>query len=452
MPISTAPIFTVGQINTQIKYLLEHTFPAITVRGELKEAKIAGRNNHLYGKLTDETGTNNLSIVIWNSNLQRLNVRPESLIGQQVLAKGQVSSFPGRGDIQLNVTGLEPVGAGTQLMQLELLKQKLAAEGLFDRERKRALPEFPKNIAVITSDTGAAIHDIAVTLAKRYPLTAVYLFPAQVQGVLAVNSICQALDIVRQQSKKLSLDILIIGRGGGGTEDLSAFNNEQVVRSVAGMPIPVVSAVGHEINRSLVDFAADCYAPTPTGAATIVSPDSHEISSFLAQGQRALNNNIKLILIEAKNRLIQKEVSLQGQTRKRLATAEQHLDFLAGSLEKYNPARQLWARQADFAEHANMLHESIDDYLHERTLLVADLHNRLSAAINNRLARDKQALQMWCQRLEDLAPERVMERGYAILLDDKRHQVVLEGMTSGAKITALVKGGSLEATVDKVNH
>ncbi len=442
-------IFSIEQISKSVKELLETAYASIAVRGELKEAKVAGANGHIYGKLTD--GIHNLTIVVWRQTWQKMAVRPEEYVKQEVVVRGRISSYPTRNEVQLVVASIAPIGLGTKLLELEQLKQKLAAEGLFAAERKRALPAFPKNIAVITSGTGAAVHDIYAVWKKRYPMLDVWVFPAQVQGALAPASILKALSLVKENVKKLALDLLIIGRGGGASEDLNAFNDEKVVRTAAAMPIPLISAVGHQINSTLLDYVADVQATTPTDAAVKAVPDLTEVRRFLKISENRFNMSIELTLRREKETYSHFEVLLKESMRSLFTIKAQTLDSVADILAAQNPSDTLWQRRALYTEYANNLRQSAENMLTrkneelnaQKLLLKSNLQAFLKA----------RAIEVggYERRLSDLSPQRVLERGYAIVLNKEGRHLSLKEAKVGEAMNILLEGGHIGATIDKID-
>lgn len=263
---------TVSELNEHVRSLLAASpvLADVTVRGEISNFTFHRASGHLYFSLKDPDGV--LSAVMFRSSAQRLRFQPEN--GMKVLARGSVSVFVRDGKYQLYVTSMEPDGIGSLYLAFEQLKKKLEGEGLFDQKRKRALPRIPRRIGVITSPTGAAVRDILQILGRRFPYAEVVLYPALVQGIDAPAALRAG---VRYFNTARSVDVLIIGRGGGSFEDLYAFNDEQLAREIAASAIPVVSAVGHETDFTICDFVADCRAPTPSAAAELVVPDVQEL-------------------------------------------------------------------------------------------------------------------------------------------------------------------------------
>ena len=265
-------VLSVSELTGDIKSLLEGNFLDIKVEGEISNAS-KSRNGHVYFTLKDEDAQ--LSCVIWRSTAQRLGT--ELADGQQIVAGGDIQVYPPHGKYQLIVKSVKQAGIGALQEAFEKLKAKLKEEGLFDQTHKKPLPKFPMRIGVITSQTGAAFHDITDTLERRWPLAEVLLHHASVQGVNAAPELVKAINWF---SEKQNVDVLIVGRGGGSLEDLWPFNEEAVARALFDCKVPVISAVGHEVDFSISDFVADSRAATPTQAAIIATPDINEVRMF----------------------------------------------------------------------------------------------------------------------------------------------------------------------------
>jgi len=269
----TSKVVSVSDITRQIKQSLEQRFTKVWVQGEISNFK-HHTSGHLYFTLKDEGAQ--ISATMWRSRVANLLFAPED--GMKVIARGGITVYPPRGNYQIDVERLTPVGIGELQIAFERLKRKLAAEGLFDESRKRPLPQFPERIGVITSETGAALQDIRTVLARRFPFVEVILIPVRVQGAGASDEIAQGL---RDMNRFGGVDVIIVGRGGGSLEDLWAFNEEIVARAIAASRVPVVSAVGHEIDFTIADFVADLRAPTPSAAAEMVVPDRTELLELI---------------------------------------------------------------------------------------------------------------------------------------------------------------------------
>lgn len=269
-------ILTVTELNSRLKILIEENFRFVHLIGEISNFKAHSQSGHYYFTLKDDSSQ--VQAVMWKTRNQSLLYTPED--GMQVVIKGRLTVFGARGSYQVEVWEMLPQGAGELRLRFEKLKQKLYDEGLFDDSLKKELPRFPQNIAVLTSRTGAVIHDFVNVVSRRYPLLSLYLFPVNVQGAKAHESIIEALKSAEKLSKSGrigKIDIIVIARGGGSLEDLWPFNEEKLARAVFDCKIPVVSAVGHEVDFTICDFVADLRAPTPSAAAELVTPDKEEL-------------------------------------------------------------------------------------------------------------------------------------------------------------------------------
>ena len=280
------PVFTVSDINSYIKALLnsDESLKFIYIKGEVSNFKMAS-NGHFYFSLKDDKSM--ISAMMFSSYANKNAFKPEN--GQEVVVFGSIDAYVGRGSYSIIVYQMEEVGAGQALLELEKLKKKLKEEGLFDESRKRPINLYPKAIGVITAPNSATIKDILFNLNRRYPVADVYVFYSAVQGDNAAKELLNAFNI----AQTYPLDTLLIGRGGGASEDLSAFNDEALVRAIAGSKMPVIACIGHEIDSTLVDFVADKRASTPTGAAELATIDQREIIQHLAYSLNDMEEAIK---------------------------------------------------------------------------------------------------------------------------------------------------------------
>lgn len=293
----TPSILSVSELTDEIKTLLEGNFLDIKVEGEVSNAKTSA-NGHVYFTLKDEDAQ--LSCVIWRGIAQRIGT--ELMDGQQIVAGGDIQVYPPHGKYQLIVRSVEQAGVGALQEAFEKLKAKLKEEGLFDEEHKKPLPKFPEKIGVITSETGAAFHDIRDTLERRWPVADVLLHHASVQGVNAAPELVKAINWF---SERKNVDLLIIGRGGGSLEDLWPFNEEAVARALYACKLPTVSAVGHEVDFSISDFVADARAATPTQAAIVATPDINEYRIYADDLGTRLSDYVITRIREQKKRVEQ---------------------------------------------------------------------------------------------------------------------------------------------------
>ena len=328
------PVFTVSDINQYIKAILnnDENLKFIYVKGEISNFKMAS-NGHFYFSLKDDKAM--ISAMMFSSYANKNAFTPEN--GQEVVVFGSIDAYPGRGTYQIIVYQMQEVGAGQALLELEKLKKKLKEEGLFDASRKRPINLYPKAIGVITAPNSAAIKDILFNLKRRYPIADVYVFYSAVQGDNAAKELLNAFNI----AQTYPLDTLLIGRGGGASEDLSAFNDETLVRALATSKMPIIACIGHEIDSTLVDFVADKRASTPTGAAELATVNQEDIlqhlSVSLEQMEESLNNyvnNLKEDLSSLKEDLNQSILNLLNKEK-------QLLEHKKATLEALNPQNVL---------------------------------------------------------------------------------------------------------------
>jgi exodeoxyribonuclease VII large subunit len=312
-------VFAVGEINALVRGLIEGEFPAVAVAGEVSNLRVPA-SGHLYFKLKDAEAQ--LAAVCFRSDARLIDFELED--GAQVVARGNLTVYEAQGSYQMVVRSLEPAGRGDLERAFRLLTAKLKAEGLFDEARKRRLPRYPRRLAVVTSPTGAAIRDILSTLQRRYPCVEVLVAPVQVQGDAAPAQIVGALDAI---SARGDVDVLILGRGGGSIEDLWAFNDEGVARAIHRCRVPVISAVGHEIDFTIADFVADVRAATPTMAAEIAVPAREEVLARVAALEQRALERLRARVAVAGRRVAELVRSYGlGQVRGRIERAMQRLD------------------------------------------------------------------------------------------------------------------------------
>lgn len=400
-PTVARQILTVRALTLYIKGLLERDpeLAAVWVRGELSNCKIYPGSGHMYFTLKDEASA--INGVMWRSEVQKLRFRPQD--GMQVLVWGNIGVYETAGRYQLYAREMEPAGVGALYLQLEELKQKLAAEGLFAPERKRPLPYLPRRVGVVTSPAGAAVRDIIIVCRRRWPGVRIVLAPAVVQGAEAPASIVAALALVAQVPE---VDVIICGRGGGSLEELWGFNDERVVRAIAACPMPVISAVGHETDTTLADFAADRRAATPSNAAELAVPEAAALRGALADYRLRLGQAL----------------------RRRIGVERGRVDVL---LRRATLARP----QARVAQ---------------GRLRVDELSHRLGLAVRRRVQREQGRLQRAAAALEAMSPLAVLGRGYAIAF--KGGHVLKEAGTAspGDSIRVRLHQGQLTARVESV--
>ena len=324
------PVFTVSDINNYIKALLnsDETLKYIYVKGEVSNFKVAS-NGHFYFSLKDDKSM--ISAMMFSGYANKNAFKPEN--GQEVVVFGSVDAYVGRGSYSIIVYQMEEVGAGQALLELEKLKKKLKEEGLFDESKKRPINLFPKAIGVITAPNSAAIKDILFNLNRRYPVADVYVFYSAVQGDNAAKELLNAFNI----AQTYPLDTLLIGRGGGASEDLSAFNDEALVRAIAGSKMPVIACIGHEIDSTLVDFVADKRASTPTGAAELATVDQREIIQHLVYAANDMEEALKNRLNKMEEDLSSYKEDLNNSLLNLVRQQSQLLVHKKATLEALNP-------------------------------------------------------------------------------------------------------------------
>lgn len=438
---------TVTQLNRQVRSLLESHFDFLWVEGEVSNF-VAPSSGHWYFSLKD-SGAQVRCAMFRNRN-QRLKFTPDN--GDHIRVRCRVSLYEGRGEFQLIVEHLEHAGAGALQAAFEKLKAKLLAEGLFDAGRKQPLPERVSRLGVVTSPTGAAIHDILTVLQRRAPWIEVYVLPVAVQGEGAAAEIAAAIERANrwQREGKIALDALIVGRGGGSLEDLWAFNEEVVARAIAASELPIVSAVGHEVDFSIADMAADHRAPTPSAAAELLSPDQRELQQRLQAIEANLVRLIRRKLSAAATELahLQKRLKHPGH---RLREQAQRLDDLEQRLIR---AQQnlLQRRRGQLALLESRLRaRSPLPRLQQLQRDTERLSQRLEAAMRQQLQRNRQRLAHLAQMLDSLSPLATLQRGYAIVTDSQGKVVTdASAVAPGDEVEARLAKGRLGLTVKNV--
>lgn len=434
---------SVSELNHQARHLLESSFMQVWVEGELSSFSRPS-SGHWYFSLKDQKCQ--IRCAMFRGANQRIRNLPKE--GDQVRIRGKVTLYENRGDFQIIVEHLEPAGLGPLQQAFEALKMKLQAEGLFDPARKKPLPATPRHIGVVTSPTGAAIHDILTVLARRCPAIPVTLYPTAVQGQAATADIVNAID--RAQRHGVA-DVLIIGRGGGSLEDLWCFNEEAVARAIAGCSIPSVSAVGHEVDVTIADFVADLRAPTPSAAAEKISPDQSQWLRRLAEQQLRLGQSARRLLLRLDQQLGHLAVRLRDP-RRELQDKAQRMDELDMRLNKAMNLK-LQQQQLKTGHLAQRLGtQSPAKTLQNAGEQVQRLNERLDKAIRQNLRQQQEKLQLNAQTLNVVSPLATLGRGYAIVRDDQNRIVrSADQLSAGQTITARFGKGNVSAEVTKVN-
>ena len=439
------PEFSVSELSGAVKRTIESAFDRVRVRGELGRVTIA-RSGHMYADLKDERAV--LSGVMWKGSVQHLSFRPEE--GLEVIAEGRMTTFPGQSRYQIVIERLQPAGAGALMALLEERKKKLAAEGLFATERKRAIPYLPKVIGVVTSPTGAVIRDILHRLEDRFPRH-VLLWPVLVQGDRAAEQITAAIkgfNAIEAGGPVPRPDVLIVARGGGSIEDLWCFNEENVVRAAAESDIPLISAVGHETDTTLIDYASDRRAPTPTGAAEIAVPVRADlIADIDAWGGRLRQSLVRLITtrrteLKAAAAALPRPASLIDTKRQRFDNAGERLDPALRNLVAVK-------RGALREQAAGLRPAALKRDVAQRRDRLTDRGERLAAAYGRELKVKERALASLTARLRALSHEATLRRGFVLVRDDQG-KLIREGapLAAGAGVEIEFADTRRQAVID----
>lgn len=439
-------VYTVSQLNAEVRQVLEQALPSLWIQGEISNLARPA-SGHLYFSLKDDKAQ--VRCAMWRQRGSGLGFTPKN--GQQVVARARVGLYEPRGEYQLIVEYMEEAGEGLLRQQLEALKARLAAEGLFDELRKQPLPALPRRIGVITSPSGAAVRDVLKVLRRRFPAIPVLIYPVPVQGEGAAEQIARAIELANTRAE---CDVLILTRGGGSLEDLWAFNEEPVARAVFNSRIPLVSAVGHEIDVTVSDLVADVRAPTPSAAAELVVPDRGE---WLRQLDVTLARMASLAG-RLHHRQAEKLAWLAGRLRRRdprqqLQQDNQRLDEL--ELRARRAARAaLRRRQRDLsALNARFAAASPARVVLRQSERFRDMERRLLSASRRRLVQLEGQLAATARELNALSPLAVLGRGFALVFDSKG-RLVSEATTlaSGDAIQARLARGRILARVTGVSE
>jgi exodeoxyribonuclease VII large subunit len=405
-------IWPVRELVGRVRELIEERFGDVWVEGEISNFRPAP-SGHLYFTLKDADAQ--LPVVLFRRQAILLRFRPED--GLHVLVRGRVSVYDQRGQMQLVAETMEPVGAGSLQLAFEQLKEKLKAEGLFDAERKRPLPAFPRTVGIITSPTGAVIRDFLNIVGRRHSGLNVLVCPASVQGDSAAAEVEAGLSCL---SASGLVDVIVVARGGGSLEDLAAFNSERVARAIAASRLPVVSAIGHETDFTIADFVADLRAPTPSAAAELITEAQHKIAEHLANQSARLARAAHFQMLTAQQRLNRLPVSrVEARMAAVLHRLEQRLDDGSQGLEEaLNGTLRHMQRRVDDLSAAVLRHDPRQRLAHARQHFAAG-GTRIDRAMEHMLHEGKTRLHALDAQLHSLSPLAVLERGYALVLDEQ---------------------------------
>ncbi len=412
----TSKVFTVGELTRQIRSTLETKFGAVWVQGEVSNYKLHP-SGHQYFTLKDQRAQ--IACVIFRNTMAPL--RQPLVDGTQVQVYGNVSVFEARGQYQLSVQILQPRGLGLLQAKFEALKHKLDAEGLFDAGRKRPLPRFPRRIGIVTSPSGAAIRDMLNVLRRRAPWLQILINPVRVQGTGAAAEIAVAIrELATANENWLPVDLIVVARGGGSIEDLWEFNEEIVARTIVDVGVPIVSAIGHEIDFTIADFVADLRAPTPSAAAELIVPDIVDLRRRIEGFARALSRELLQCTRDAQQRLDHAREMLRRCLAHKIDNYKRGLAHIAAALQARSPARELMMRRNRFAD------------LRRRLL---DTPKRAVETARHRFCKIEGILRV-------LGPDATLRRGYSITTG-KRGKVIrtIAMVQPGMKIRTRVSDG-----------
>lgn len=392
-------ILTVSQLNRYMSFKIKED---TKLRGLLVKGEISGfthhmRTGHFYFTLKDSTSS--IKAVMFSSYAASLKFMPQS--GMNVIVMGSLQVFERDGVYQLYVTDIQPDGIGAQYLAFEQLKEKLASEGLFEPVYKKPLPKFPKRVGIVTAKGGAALRDILNIIGRRYPFCEAIVFPCVVQGEYAVDSICEALEFADSSG----CDVIICGRGGGSPEDLFAFNSEKIARTVFAMKTPVISAVGHETDTTLIDFVSDLRAPTPSAAAELAVPDTASLSASVDSYKNALDNAFATVIARKRHELM----------------------AIESELKNYAPSAALSAMREKLASNEVRLSEAMKGFIEKK-----------KAVIGSRAAA-----------LDSLSPLKIMSRGYSLVYKENELIKSADELSEGDRITVRFADNEASAVIVK---
>ncbi|HEX2056372.1 MAG TPA: exodeoxyribonuclease VII large subunit [Nitrospiraceae bacterium] len=434
--MTSRSILSVSDFTRVIRESLEDRFRDVWIEGEVSNVRMPG-SGHVYFTLKDERSQ--VRMVLFRTGFQYLRFALKE--GLRVVTRGRVTVYDARGEYQVVVEYIEPRGIGSLQLAFEQLKERLAREGLFLQSRKRALPRFPEAVGVVTSLTGAAIRDVVTVLCRRWPAVHIVIAPVPVQGVGAAERIASAIESLADS--KL-VDVIIVGRGGGSWEDLWSFNEEVVVRAIAGARVPVVSAVGHEVDVTLADFAADHRAPTPSAAAEAVVPVREEVMTCIAQWSIRMIRGMRGHCVAEGHRL-QHALRVCDVMRRRVYEQAQRLDDLVGRMVGHMRRRLGLAERAARELHHGLIQTGPSAALREFRVLLPQLFGRLERQMGRILSDRRQALHGHISQLDVLSPLGTLSRGYSVIqrVSDNRLVRQSSDVTEGDLIRARLAQGRL---------
>jgi exodeoxyribonuclease VII large subunit len=444
--VPTRRIWRVTDLVSAVRTTVERGYTDVWVEGEISNFR-PSESGHLYFTLKD--GDAQLRIVMFRSQARLLRFRPES--GMQIIARGRVTIYDARGELQLSAEFLEPVGAGALQLAFEQLKARLAQEGLFDPARRKPIPPLPRRIGIVTSPRGAALQDMLNILGRRHENVGILIYPAQVQGESAATEVMSG---IKYFNRAKNVDVIIIARGGGSIEDLAAFNDEALARSISASALPVISAVGHETDFTIADFVADLRAPTPSAAAELVIESKHRLAEHLAHLHQRLDRATRYRLLMARTHL--QELAQHGafaRIQDLMSRRAQRLDELSYRLaSNYRALLHDYNRRLDISA-SRVRHF---DFRRSLALVRGQLEADTEAVVNvfrAQLAGRRATVERLTAQVEALSPVKILERGYALVFDANGTLIKDAAQVSaGTQVTARIARGSFTAEVKETDN
>ncbi|MDN3639272.1 exodeoxyribonuclease VII large subunit [Simiduia curdlanivorans] len=456
-------LYTVSQLNRQARQLLETHLSLLWVEGEISNYTRPA-SGHSYFTLKDSGAQ--IRCAMFKNRSLHLRIQPKN--GAKVLIRGRVSLYEGRGDYQLIAEHMEDAGLGALQRAFEELKERLALEGLFDPRRKKKIPLPAKHIAIITSGTGAALRDILAVFKRRWAGQPLTLIPVPVQGTDAAPAIVKAIEIANQQAQ---FDVILLARGGGSLEDLWSFNEESVARAIAQSRLPVVCGVGHETDTTIADYCADLRAPTPSAAAELLSPDASDwLESFTGFGyllEEAMERKLKQLaqrtdfyahrlnrcepkLLPAVQQVNRAQRQLHLALNNAISRAQVKAEHLTSQLQQLHPARQLQSKKVHFQQLEKRLHnKNPTRQIHLARDSVSLALQQLSDRLQHHLNGQQHSLHLHMQSLHNLSPLQTLERGYALITNDKAEVITKASqLKTGERVRARLHEGEFSAIVE----
>ncbi len=434
-------VYTVSRLNREIRTVLEQGFASLILTGEISNF-ITPASGHWYFSLKDEKAQ--IKAAMWRGNNRSQSYRPEN--GAQVTVRARVSLYEPRGDYQLIVEHMEPAGEGQLKQEFDALKMRLAAEGLFSSAYKKPLPQNINRVGVITSATGAAIKDILTVLKRRAPQLEVIIYPAMVQGKEAHVHLINQIQLANARNE---VDVLIVGRGGGSLEDLWCFNHEQLARAIYQSELPIVSAVGHEIDTTISDYVADVRAATPSAAAELVSPNTQELHGKVIELINRLNNAFKHDMAD------KRALATQLQHRLNLCHPRNQLNQKAQRLDELTIALQQGMRNRLYQQERTLnnltprlMRQSPDKKLSQASHQLMQIQTRLEQAMQHKLQHAQNSLALQASRLDSVSPLNVLARGYSITKTQQGKVIKsVDHIKTGDVLITELADGAIKSTV-----